>query len=201
MAKKKTVIQKEIIFPCGDNLTAKADYGHAYGRHIKHIPIDGKKGKPQIIEPCGVCTKCDKIIHTGKYMNAETGEEKRYEDTFCIGYSQEYLDNKDKPTADWVDMDGSPSGKYTIEVILQCEDYRRVEYFKGNNINCSMLSLVDVCMGDLLEKNYSKEDEMYHLIMFNMETGRVQDIDFESEDEVKDCIISVRLLKEEEDAA
>ena len=192
-------MKKEIIFPCGDNLTAKADYGYAYGRHIRHIPIDGK-GKPKIIGPCGVCAKCDKIVHTGKYMD-ETGKEKRCEDTFCIGYSQEYLDNKDKPTADYVDMDGSPSGKYTIEVILQCEDYRRVEYFKGNNNNCSMLSLADIGMDDLLEKSYSKEDELYHFIMFNTKTGRVSDIDFENEDEVKDCIISVRLLKEDEDPA
>jgi len=193
-------MKKEIIFPCGDNLTAKADYGYAYGRHIKHIPIDGK-GKPQIIEPCGACTKCDKIIHTGTYIDTETGEKRKYEDTFCIGYSQEYLDNKDKPTADYVDMDGSPSGKYIIEVILQSEDYRRVEYFEGNNENCSVLSLMDIGMYDLLEKNYSKEDKLYHLIMFNMQTGRVQDIDFENEDEVKDCIISVRLLKKDEDAA
>ena len=192
-------MKKEIIFPCGDNLTAKADYGYAYGRHIKHIPIDGK-GKPKIIGPCGVCTKCDKIVHIGRYMD-ENGEEKRYEDTFCIGYSQEYLDNKDKPTADYVDMDGSPSGKYTIEVILQCEDYRRVEYLKGSNINCSMLSLVDIGMDNLLEKNYNEEDELYHFIMFDMRTGRVQDIDFENEDEVKDCIISVRLLKEDEETA
>lgn len=194
-------MEKEIIFPCGDNLTAKADYGYAYGRHIKHIPIDGK-GKPQIIGPCGVCTKCDKkIIHTGTYIDAENGEERRYEDTFCIGYSQEYLDNKDKPTADYVDMDGAPDGPYTIEVILQSEDYRRVEYFKGNNINCSVLSLVDVGMDNLLEKSYDEEDGLYHLIMFNMETGRVQEIDFENEDKVRDCIISVRLLKEDEEAA
>ena len=197
MAKKKDIIQKEILFPCGNNLIAQADYGYAFCRQIRHESVDGKD-ESKFIEECQGCTKGEKITCAACYKDSETGEKKRYKDTFCIGYSQEYLDNKDKPTADYVDMDGSPSGKYTIEVILQCEDYRRVEYFKGNNKNCSMLSLVDIGMGDLLEKNYSKEDELYHLIMFNMETGRVQDIDFESEDEVKDCIISVRLLKEGE---
>lgn len=191
-------MEKEIIFPCGNNLTAKADYGYAYGRLIGHKLIDGN-GKSQFAEECKGCAKSEKITRTTKYMDTETYEETRYEDTFCIGYSQEYLDNKDKPTADYVDMDGSPSGKYTIEVILQSEDYRRVEYFKGNNINCSMLSLVDMGMNDLLEKNYDEEDKLYHLIMFNTETGRVQDIDFESEDEIKDLIISMRLLKEDEE--
>lgn len=193
-------MEKEIIFPCGDNLTAKADYGYAYGRLIGHELVDGTvESENQFVKKCIGCTKCTLLTHVAEYIDTKTDEIKKYKDTHCVGYSQEYLDNKDKPTADYVDMDGSPSGKYTIEVILQSEDYRRVEYFKGNNINCSMLSLVDMGMNDLLEKNYDEEDELYHLIMFNTETGRVQDIDFESEDEIKDLIISMRLLKEDEE--
>lgn len=187
-------MKKEIIFPCGDSLTAKADYGHAYGRHIKHIPIDGK-GKPKIIGPCGVCTKCDKIIHTAKYMDTETGEERRYEDTFCIGYSQEYLDNKDKPTATWLDMESGINGEYTIEVIFQTEQYQTVRYLKGKSQYCSMLTLVDMGVDDLAQKCYDKESEVIHIIMFNIETGRVQDIEFENGEELKDCIVSARLLQ------
>jgi len=191
-------MKKEIIFPCGDNLTAKVDYGYAYGRHIKHIPIDGK-GKPKIIGPCGVCTKCDKITHTARYMDTETGEERRYEDTFCIGYSQEYLDNKDKLTADYVDMDSGIIGPYTIEVIIQSEVYRRVEYIKGKSEGCSMLDLMDFGIDELLETAKEKDGPCYHLIMFNIYTGRLRDIEFENEEQVKNSIISVRLLKENEE--
>lgn len=194
MAKKKPSMQKEIIFPCGDKLVTTSDYGHAYGLVVAHEPVDGD-GDEKFIGQCKGCTKCNKIVCIRNYREKATGKEKKYKDTICVGYSQAYLDNKDRPTADWVDMDGAFRGPYSVEVIFQCEDYRRVEYFKGSNINCNTISLMEIGLSDLLEKSYSKEDELYHLIMFNMQTGRVLYIDFENEDELKNCIVSVRLLQ------
>ncbi len=189
-------MKKDIIFPCGNNLTAKSDFGYAYGRHIAHVPVDGGEGK--YVDLCKNCSKCDTITHVGEYMDTETGGRKKFKDTFCIGYSQEYLENKDKPTGGWIDMEGGITGPYNIEVIIQSEDYRRVEYIKGKSEGCSMLTLMDLGIDELLGKAKKKNDPCYHFIMFNMFTGRLQDIEFDNEEQVKDSIVSVRLLQEDE---
>ena len=192
-------MKKEIIFPCGDNLTAKADYGHAYGRIIGHEPVDGSiENENQYVKGCKGCTKCHLLTHTAEYIDTETDEVKKYKDTRCVGYSQEYLDNKDKPTATWLDMEGGIDGEYTIEVIFQTEDYRTVRYLKGKSKYCSMLTLVDMGGDDLSKKCYDKESEVIHILMFNIETGDVRDIEFENGEELKDCIVSARLLQQEE---
>ncbi len=191
-------MKKEIIFPCGDNLTAKTDYGHAYGRIIGHEPIDGSiENKNQYAKGCKGCTKCHLLMHTAEYLDTETDTIKKYKDTRCIGYSQEYLDNKNKSTATWLDMEGSINGEYTIEVVFQTEEYQTIRYLKGKSQYCNMLTLVDMGVDDLAQKCYDKESEVIHILMFNIETGDVRDIEFENGEELKDCIVSARLLQEE----
>lgn len=191
-------MKKEIIYPCGSTLTAKADYGYAYGRLIGHEPVDGSAGNEDLfVKSCKDCKKCTLLIHTAEYIDQETNEIKKYKDTRCVGYSQEYLDNKDKPTATWLDMEGGVEGEYTIEVVFQTEDYRAVRYLKGKSEYCSMLTLVDLGVDELAEKCYDKESEVIRIFMFNIETGDVNDIEFENEEELKNCIVSARILQEE----
>lgn len=191
-------MKKEIIFPCGSHLVVKTDYGHAYGRLIGHEPADGStENENQYVESCKGCAKCHLLTHTAEYIDTETNKTKRYKDTRCVGYSQEYLDNKDKPTATWLDMEGGINGEYTIEVVFQTEDYRAVRYLKGKSEYCSMLTLVDLGVDELAEKYYDKESEVIRIFMFNTATGDVNDIEFENEEELKNCIVSVRLLQEE----
>ena len=101
MAKKKMAMQKEIIFPCGDKLVATSDYGHAYGLVVAHEPVDGEDGE-KFINQCKGCAKCNKTVCIRNYREKATGKEKKYKDTICVGYSQTYLDNKDRPTTKWI---------------------------------------------------------------------------------------------------
>ena len=194
MVKKKDIIQKEIIFPCGDKLVAKSDYGHAYGLVIAHEPVDGE-GDEKFIDQCKGCTKCNKIVCIRNYREKATGKKKKYKDTICVGYSQAYLDNKDRPTTTWNDEEFGNTGPYNIEVVFQVGDFRRVEYFMGNNENCNMLILLEGCIDDLLEKAKEKDGPCYHFLMFNMKNGQIDDIEFEDEDQLKNSIVSVRLLQ------
>ena len=189
-------MKKKIIYPCEDNLTAKLDFGYAYGRLIGHEPVDGTvESENQFVKKCIGCTKCTLLTHTAEYIDTKTNEIKKYKDTRCVGYSQEYLDNKDKPTATWLDMEGSVNGEYTLEVIFQTEDYRTVRYLKGKSEYCSMLTLVDMGVDELAEKCYDKESEVVHMLMFNIATGDVNDIEFDNGEQLKDCIVSARLLQ------
>ena len=113
-------------------------------------------------------------------------------------FSRVRVHNKDKPTATWLDMEGGVNGKYTLEVIFQTEDYRTVHYLKGESEYCSMLTLVDMGVDELAEKCYDKESEVIHILMFNIATGDVNDIEFDDGEQLKDCIVSARLLQEEE---
>ena len=191
---KKMAMQKEIIFPCGDKLVATSDYGHAYGLVIAHEPVDGEGGE-KIINQCKGCTKCNKIVCIRNYRKKATGKEKKYKDTICVGYSQAYLDNKDRPTTTCNDEEFGNPGPYNIEVVFQVGDFRRVEYLMGNNENCKMFSLMDCGIDDLLEKAKGKDDPCYHLLMFNIKNGQINDIEFEDEDHVKNSIVSVRMLQ------
>ena len=189
-------MEKEIIFPCGENLIAKADYGYAYGQLIEHKAAD-KWSESQCIERCKNCNKDRKLLkHLAEYINQETYKMCLYEDVRCIGYSQEYLDNKDKPTATWTDMNDSINGRYTIEVIFQSEEYRAVHYIKGESENSSMLTLMEIGVDDLIAEWYDKEHNLYRVFMINVRTGALREIEFENDEEIRDSIVSVRLLGE-----
>lgn len=179
-------------FPCGETAETKVDVGHALGMLIAQEDENGKRWANKCEECTLNCTK----EHHANYLNTKTNKETRKIDTICVGYSEEYLTNKDKPTLTDLCEDGY-EGEYTIEVIIQIDEYRRILYIKGKSENCSLLDLADAFnISDALENEFIEDGYGYYLLwMTSLETGQTTTIEFENIYRIMDKIVSVRFVE------
>lgn len=176
-------------FPCGETIETKIDVGHACGILIAQKGKDENKFRWNN-NTCKECKRDCKLTSFGHHWNREEHKEEICEDVRCIAYSKEYLDNKS--TIDYLCPD--EVGKYTIEIILQLEEYRLIIYKSGLSQNVGLLSLVDEYqIEEIFNKFYN--EEYYSIWMTNMETGDTTPIEFERIDEIIQCIVSVRFIK------
>ena len=172
-------------FLCGETAETKVDVGHALGMLIAQEDENGKRWANKCEECTLNCTK----EHHANYLNTKI-------DTICVGYSEEYLTNKDKSTLTNLCEDGY-KGEYTIEVIIQIDEYRRILYLKGKSENCSLLDLADDSnISDALEDEFIEDGDGFYLIwMTSLETGETTTIEFENIYKIMDNIVSVRFVE------
>ena len=187
-------MSKDYIFPCGEKITTKTDAGYAYGLLVGQKDKDADEStRVWCDEGCKQCKRNCVIQRTASYMNRDTHKESVKSDLVCLAYSQEYLDNKDRPTVSY--LDDYPEGEYVIEITLQAGEYRTVYYKRGLTCGCGLLDLVDEdSLEEFFADNYNEDLDGYYIWMTDDE-GRTIDIEFDSINEIVNSVTSVRLIE------
>ena len=193
-------MNKDYIFPCGEKVTTKTDAGHAYGLLVAQKDVGANEStRVWAGNKCKECKLGCTIERRAKYLNRETHKESSKSDFICLGYSQEYLDNKNKPTVSYLDNE-HPEGDYVIELTLQAGEYRTVRYMHGITRGCGLLDLVDEsALEEFFDEYCNGELGGYNIWMISDE-GRVWEIEFDSLRDVINSIASVRLIELNEEA-
>ena len=185
----------EYTFPCGETIKLKANTGFAYGLRVSQKAYKADENTRQYygFKSCKDCVLDCKKKGIVDYYNKDTNNIDKYEDTICMAYSKEYLNNKDKPTVTYLDIDDV--GEYLIEIVIQDETYRAIRYVKGKSNNCGLMDLVDRdSCEDIFRKDYCKDIDMYSIWMTDILTGSTDTIEFESIDDIVSKIVSVRFV-------
>ena len=114
-------------------------------------------------------------------------------DLVCLAHSEGYLENKDKLVVSY--LPECPDGDYTIELIIQCEDFRAVRYVTGGTLGAGLLDLIDeASLEDYFTDAYDENTDTYFIWMTDSD-GMVQFVEFESISEIARSIVSARLIK------
>ena len=167
------------VFPCGERFSA-INTGYCQGVSIAtkkndNITYDNEK-----------CAKCN-LTRLREFHNEEGI------DLVCLAHSEEYLENKDKQVVSY--LPECPDGDYTIELILQCEDFRAVRYVTGATLGAGLLDLIDeASLEDYFTDAYDENTDTYFIWMTDS-NGMVQFVEFESISEIARSIVSARLIK------
>lgn len=191
-------MKKDYFFPCGEKVTVSTDtdVGHAYGMLIAQKNENADENTR--IWGSTMCKECKHgccIELYVNYTNSKTREQNVKSNFICIAYSQEYLDNKDKPIVNYLD-DGI-NGDYIIEITLQIEDCRAIRYIHGKSLGVSLLDLIDeTSLEEYFAGSYDEKCNIYRIWTID-NWGRNYNIELESIDEIMNKIISVRLLQGE----
>lgn len=167
------------VFPCGERFSARTT-GYCQGIRI------ATKNNDNITYDNEKCTKCN-LTRLREFHN----EEGSY--LVCLAYSEEYLENKDKQVVSY--LPECPDGDYTIELILQSEDFRAVRYVTGRTLGAGLLDLIDeASLEDYFTDAYDENTGTYFIWMTDSD-GMVQFVEFKSISEIARSIVSARLIK------
>ena len=167
------------VFPCGDKFSA-IDVGYCQGVKVATI------ANGSINWGTEKCANCKLANFREFYTGGETK-------LVCLAYSEEYLKNKDKQVVSY--LPECPDGDYTIELILQCEDFRAVRYVTGVTLGAGLLDLIDeASLEDYFTDAYDENTDTYFIWMTDSD-GMVQFVEFESISEIARSIVSSRLIR------
>ncbi len=167
------------VFPCGERFSA-INTGYCQGVRI------ATKKNDNITYDSEKCAKCN-LTRLREFHNEEGI------DLVCLAHSEEYLENKDKQVVSY--LSECPDGDYTIELIIQCEDFRAVRYVTGGTLGAGLLDLVDEDnLEDYFSDTFDENIGIYFIWMADSD-GKLQLIEFESVDEIARSIISIRLIR------
>lgn len=181
----------EYALPCGKTFQTKIDVGYAHG-----ICVGAKKGDSYEYsnEDCEKCTLGCAHNHTISVLDEETRQLRNQQVVTCVGYTQKYLERKDRETVK--ELDTTDVGKYIIELIIQRDEYRAVLYLEGKSKNVCLLNLVDeTAFEGIFKKYYDKEMEACVIWMTSLETGESAEIDFERPYEIMTAVVSARFIE------
>ena len=194
------------VLPCGREFEANTNcyaigFGIAHSLTPETADIEPVQTKISFFDECQSCDKGKKLSHAGTYSAiTKKGDPVSCpgHDTFCIGYSTEYLQyHKMGLPESFSEQSCVKQQSYTVEVTIQCDEYRAVLYFHTNNYGgVSMLEYVDASLeDDLIERYYNADDDIIYIPMIELDTGRfVQAAEFDDFEDFKAAIISVRML-------
>lgn len=88
-----------------------------------------------------------------------------------------------------------PPENMLIETTLQAEEYKRKFYTSIKNHNCTMMTLIDYAIEDILEK-HKKDDEDYFILDLFDDGGWPIDIEVDARtSSISDLVTSIRLVE------
>ena len=167
------------VFPCGERFSA-INTGYCQGVKV------ATKENSNITWDSEKCADCN----TGFLRKIENDKETAL---VCLAYSEEYLENKNTKVVKY--LPECPDGDYTIELILQSEDFRAVRYVTGRTLGAGLLDLVDeASLEDYFTDVYDENTDTYFIWMTDS-NGMVQFVEFESISEIAHSIVSARLIR------
>ena len=191
--------------PCGREFEANTNC-YAVGFGIAHCltpessDIEPVQTKISFFDECQNCDKGKKLSHAGTYSAVTKNGDPTScpgHDTFCLGYSTEYLHYHGMAIPDsFPEPCSNFQQSYTVEVTAQCDEYRAVIYFHSENSEgVSMLEYIDSFLeDDLMDHYYDAEADCISIPMTELDTGRFSSIEFENVDDFKAAIISIRMI-------
>ena len=167
------------VFPCGERFSA-INTGYCQGVKV------ATKENSNITWDSEKCADCN----TGFLRKIENDKETAL---VCLAYSEEYLENKNTKVVKY--LPECPDGDYTIELILQSEDFRAVRYVTGRTLGAGLLDLVDEDdLEDYFSDAFDENIGVYFIWMTNF-AGMTQFVEFESISEIAHSIVSARLIR------
>lgn len=180
---------------CGKSFESNHDC-FMTGVIIEQLYPEEMKTESRIIaEKCKTCA-AEKRQRSVQRMDFDMNKTFITRDTICFAKNKEF---KEYTTLPEQYEDPSPNllQKIKIEYVFQTEEYRAIFFREDTSRGASFFECIEDDIEEIYDMMVVDEDDSHSLKMVSMESGRVDDIQFDNLDDFKNTLISARLVEYE----